>query len=247
MDKEKRAADWQIRPGQIVAHTTDGEAPSPDIGIEVGLYPGVSLYIGELARQTLFDAGVKVPAATAGWWLALEANGETVPLALTCQGPDGEEPFMLVRAIRTAIMRAQVQGGFASADAEAQWIKDCEAGVYDEPCGVTGYDDDADRDGQPDTPVQVSPRLRAQWDAFARSVGQAEAVMAALMDGAEPEPPIPDPARPLTAADLADAFGCFWNAALGEAARQQEGHAFASIMAEGFRAVAARLTEQAAT
>lgn len=221
MDKEKRAADWQIRPGQIVAHTTDGEAPSPDIGIEVGLYPGVSLYIGELARQTLFDAGVKVPAATAGWWLALEANGETVPLALTCQGPDGEEPFMLVRAIRTAIMRGEVS----------------------EECGVTGYDDDADRDGQPDIPVQVSPRLRAQWDAFARSVSQAEAVMAALMDGAEPAPPIPDPARPLTAADLADALGCFWNAALGEATRQQEGHAFASIMAEGFRAVAARLEE----
>ena len=44
--------------------------------------------------------------------------------------------------------------------------------------------------------------------------------------------------KPLTAADLSEALGAFWNAALGEAQRQQDGFPFASIMAEGFSAVA---------
>ena len=50
-------------------------------------------------------------------------------------------------------------------------------------------------------------------------------------------------AKPLTAADLAEALSCFWNAAIGEARRQQEGMAFASIMAEGVSAVMHRLNE----
>ena len=47
----------------------------------------------------------------------------------------------------------------------------------------------------------------------------------------------------LTAGQLADALGCFWNAAIGESHRQQEGITTASIMAEGIQAVANRLKE----
>ena len=54
-------------------------------------------------------------------------------------------------------------------------------------------------------------------------------------------------ARPLTAGDLADALGCFWNAALGAARHQQEGHAFAAILCEGIAAVQQRLAEIEAT
>lgn len=50
-------------------------------------------------------------------------------------------------------------------------------------------------------------------------------------------------AAPLTRADLADALGCFWNAAIGAAHNQQEGMPFASIMAEGVAAVAQQLNE----
>lgn len=49
--------------------------------------------------------------------------------------------------------------------------------------------------------------------------------------------------EPLTAAQLADALGCFWNASIGEAHRQQEGITTASIMATGFAAVQQRLEE----
>lgn len=48
---------------------------------------------------------------------------------------------------------------------------------------------------------------------------------------------------PLTAAQFADALGYFWNASIGEAHRQQEGIATASIMATGFAAVQQRLEE----
>lgn len=53
----------------------------------------------------------------------------------------------------------------------------------------------------------------------------------------------PQTEKPLTASDLADALGCFWNAALGEAQQQQEGFAIASIVATGFAAVQNRLIE----
>ena len=49
--------------------------------------------------------------------------------------------------------------------------------------------------------------------------------------------------KPLTAGDLSDALGCFWNAAIGDAHAQQEGHVFASIMATGIAAVQQRLSE----
>lgn len=47
----------------------------------------------------------------------------------------------------------------------------------------------------------------------------------------------------LTAAEFADALDCFWNAAIGESHRQQEGISTAAIMAEGIQAVANRLRE----
>lgn len=54
--------------------------------------------------------------------------------------------------------------------------------------------------------------------------------------------------KALTAADLADAFGCFWNAAIGDAHTKQDSTAFAVIgsMAEGFAAIERRLHEHAA-
>ena len=48
---------------------------------------------------------------------------------------------------------------------------------------------------------------------------------------------------PLTGAVLADALGCFWNAAIGEAHNRQGGMDVASIMAVGIAAIATRLTE----
>ncbi|RWX70453.1 hypothetical protein EN780_03400 [Mesorhizobium sp. M4B.F.Ca.ET.089.01.1.1] len=49
----------------------------------------------------------------------------------------------------------------------------------------------------------------------------------------------------VTFGKLADAFGCFWNAAIGDAHNRQDATAFAVIgsMAEGFAAVERRLRE----
>lgn len=49
--------------------------------------------------------------------------------------------------------------------------------------------------------------------------------------------------RPLTARDLADAFGCMWNAAIEAAHRRSGGMDCACILAEGFAAMSARLNE----
>jgi hypothetical protein len=76
------------------------------------------------------------------------------------------------------------------------------------------------------------------WDGDQREVAELEladaekivARLKAIVDAA-----------PLTKADLADALGCFWNAAMDAAIHRQEGTALASIMVEGVGAVAARL------
>jgi len=54
-------------------------------------------------------------------------------------------------------------------------------------------------------------------------------------------------AKPLTAADLADALGCFWNATIGAAHERQDSAAFsmASVLVEGIAAVQNHLVEQA--
>ncbi|MBX3490848.1 hypothetical protein [Parvibaculum sp.] len=54
--------------------------------------------------------------------------------------------------------------------------------------------------------------------------------------------------QPLTATQLADALGYFWNAAIGAAQGSDNSSAFATVgaMAEGFAAVQQRLTEHAA-
>lgn len=48
---------------------------------------------------------------------------------------------------------------------------------------------------------------------------------------------------PLTARDLADVFGCVWDAAIGAAHQQQGGMDFACILAEAFGAMTTRLVE----
>jgi hypothetical protein len=54
----------------------------------------------------------------------------------------------------------------------------------------------------------------------------------------------PSPAAdPLTAAQLSEALGAFWNAAIGEAHDRQGGMDAAVVMAVGLSAVAARLSE----
>lgn len=67
------------------------------------------------------------------------------------------------------------------------------------------------------------------------SIAGVKALLAQV-DGREP---------PLTVAVLADAFSCFWNAAIGDAHQRQDSTAFAVIasMAEGFAAVERRLRE----
>lgn len=65
----------------------------------------------------------------------------------------------------------------------------------------------------------------------------------ATLDAAEADKARVVEASPLTAADLAEALSCFWNAAIGESHRQQDGITFAAIMAEGMAAVEHRLRD----
>lgn len=136
MDNEKRAADWPIKPGLVVVHTSDGEGMSPDVGIELGLSDTASLYIGEVANETLADYGVKVPFA--GWWVCLRTATELQPLALTCQSADGNEADTLIAMISAAISKAEDRGKVAGADdAEARAFSEISAQLNSEAriCG----------------------------------------------------------------------------------------------------------------
>lgn len=104
MDTEKRAADWPIKPGRIIGHSIDGMTPY-DVAVEVGLTSDASLYIGEVASETLADYGVKVPFA--GWWICIRTETELRPVALTCQGADGDEAGDLARIIAQAVTEAR--------------------------------------------------------------------------------------------------------------------------------------------
>lgn len=117
-------------PGQILGHAS-GEDTGPDVGLEVGLSKGVSIYIGEVADETVAGCGITALCPT--WWIFLrdERAGTFIPIAPMNGADQYERADDLTRAIRSAIISAQVLGGFATADAEAKWIEDMEAGVYD--------------------------------------------------------------------------------------------------------------------
>ncbi|MER9769011.1 hypothetical protein NKJ09_23435 [Mesorhizobium sp. M0189] len=72
---------------------------------------------------------------------------------------------------------------------------------------------------------------------------QAEAMVRHMTDGMPPAAS----GKALTAEMLADALGCFWNAAIGDAQHKQDSTALAvaSSMAEGFAAIESRLREHA--
>lgn len=71
--------------------------------------------------------------------------------------------------------------------------------------------------------------------ALAALAAERDALRAALASG------------PVTKADLAEAFGCMWNAALGVSNERQEAIAVASMLAEGFHAMAQSLKPAALT
>lgn len=132
MDNEKRASDWPIEPGRIVGHSSDGEAPC-DVGVEVGLGPDASIYIGEVSAETLADYGVKVPFA--GWWVCLRTAKELRPLALTAQGADGGEAEDLAHAIGAAIRAALWRPSDVAAVKPQPEEQDTPAKVLSDLCG----------------------------------------------------------------------------------------------------------------
>lgn len=88
---------------------------------------------------------------------------------------------------------------------------------------------------------QIAEFLKDRDDAFVMTDEQTDAerdysagIIMELIAASNP---------PLTAAQLADAFDCAWNAAIGEAHRQQGGHETAAIIAESFAAISSRLRE----
>lgn len=108
MENQEMKLRPPISPGEIIPHTSDGEGVSPDVGIEVGLWVGTSLYIGEVSKETLAENDITVPFA--GWWVCVMTKDELRPVALTCQGPDGDEATVLADTVSRAIRRAYQRG-----------------------------------------------------------------------------------------------------------------------------------------
>lgn len=130
-------SDRELFPGEIRGHGTDPEG-RPDVGFEVGLGKGRTLYIGELARDTLDDAGVPAEFASGRfWWVALICGASITPVAMTVPSRDGNEVEELIGAIASAIrgsMVARVQdllseAGGTEADRQKAGLEDMAEGL----------------------------------------------------------------------------------------------------------------------
>lgn len=95
-------------PGEIRVHASGPDA-GQDIGIEVGLRDGLSLYVGELAQETLLGAGIPAEFANPRhWWVALVDRAGITPIAMTVPTEAGGEGDMMISAIATAIRGSMV-------------------------------------------------------------------------------------------------------------------------------------------
>jgi hypothetical protein len=65
--------------GRITWHSS-GEDEGPDVGVELGLGGGFSLYCGELAERTLADLNVDLSRYPDGWWTVLWGPGVEIVL-----------------------------------------------------------------------------------------------------------------------------------------------------------------------
>ena len=66
--------------GAVVWNSSD-EDSGPDVGLSLGLGEGKSLWLGELAKATLEDAGVAVDDGGMGWWLAMAGPNDMQVIA----------------------------------------------------------------------------------------------------------------------------------------------------------------------
>lgn len=72
------STDHEANPGQVTWHSS-GPGNGPDVGVSLGLGAGRMLWVGELAAQTLLDAGISNPAL--GWWVAIFGPKDCKPIA----------------------------------------------------------------------------------------------------------------------------------------------------------------------
>ena len=82
------------------------------LGMEVGLSGGTSLYVGEVARETLIEAGIgeDMAGTRGGWWIALVDGSGFRVIGFTARADEGDEPRELIEAVSAAILG---QGGAA--------------------------------------------------------------------------------------------------------------------------------------
>lgn len=96
--------------GQLIWHTSE-EGGGPDVGLELGLGGGFTLYAGEVADRTLAEAGIDLAEHKGGWWVALICEAEYRPV-----GPVANE-----EAARELVDQVFAALQSAAREAEALW------------------------------------------------------------------------------------------------------------------------------
>lgn len=107
LNRELRERPERHERGQLIWHTSE-EGGGPDVGLELGLGGGFTLYAGEVADRTLAEAGIDLAEHKGGWWVALICGDEYRPV-----GPVANE-----EAARELV--DQVFAALQSAEARAQ-------------------------------------------------------------------------------------------------------------------------------
>lgn len=101
-------AKEELRPGDVRWHTSDGDCPTPDVGFELQIAPGVTLWAGEISRQRWEEAGGEDMGRGSddGWWIILYKDDTSEVIAKAVDKPQAENMIDAISAgIRSARRR----------------------------------------------------------------------------------------------------------------------------------------------
>lgn len=102
------AAEQEMKPGDVRAHTTDELSSMADVGLELQLAGGVKLWAGEISRDRWEKAGSDAHelGSDGGWWIILYEKDETHVIA---KAVDRDAAEAMIDAISAAIRSARMR------------------------------------------------------------------------------------------------------------------------------------------
>lgn len=106
----------------VVGWHSSGEDEGPDVGLELGLGQGRSLYLGEMPKRSLKEAGVDLTRFPDAWWFVLYGENSTDVAAAVAGDEAARALFDLVAGLAEALAASQEREAALVAGLEARGI-----------------------------------------------------------------------------------------------------------------------------